>query len=113
MGRTVDGDKGRGNIFNSEGWKVSAPKKMRGEEKKRNLGKDEFPAGLSLQRKLKRFLLIGPGDPRQDLPDPQDQNSQKLGWGKENEFRPNCHFGDRLNRTTSARTGQKSIPEIS
>jgi len=101
--------KGRGNIFNSGGWKVCGREKMVGKKKEKNSGGNEFPDGLGLQRKLKRFLLIGPGDPRQDLPDPQSQNSPKPGWGKENEFHPSCHFEDRLDRTTSIRTGQKSI----
>ena len=82
-------------------------------EKERSPGKDEFPEGLDSKKKLKRFLLIGSGDPGQDLPGPQAQNSPKLFWRKENEFRPNCHFGDRLNKMTSVRTEQESIPEIS
>jgi hypothetical protein len=74
-----------GNYLNNGGWKCFAPKKMVGKKKERNPGRDEFPDGLDLQRNLKRFLLIGPGDPRQNLPGligPQSQNSPKLGWGK-------------------------------
>jgi len=86
---------------------------MVGKEKKRNSGRDEFPGSLNLKKKLKRFFLIGPGDPRQALPGPQSQESPELGWGKENEFRQNRHWGDRLNRTTSVRIEQKSLLGIS
>ena len=86
---------------------------MVGKEKERNPGRSEFPDGSNLQRKLKRFPLTGPGDPRQDLPGPQAQGSPKSSWRKGNEFRPNRHLGDRLNKTTSVRTERKSILEIS
>ena len=109
-GRLIDCREG---YFNSGGWKVFVRKTTVGRKKERNLERNEFPDGLNLQGKLKRFLLTDPGNPRQDLPGPPAQNSPKLEWGKENEFRPNCHFGDKLNKATSVATEQKSIPEIS
>jgi hypothetical protein len=56
--------------FNSGGWKFLARGKIVGMGKEGNPGRDEFPHGLNLKRKLKRLFLIGPGDPRQDLPAP-------------------------------------------
>jgi len=93
-----------GNYLNSGGRDSFAQRKMLGKGKEMNPRRDEFPDGLDLQKRLKRSLLIGLVDLWQDLPDPQAQNSPQLVWRKENEFRPNCHFGDRLNRTTSVRT---------
>jgi len=86
---------------------------MVGKEKGQNPGGGEFPDGLGLHKKLQQFLLIGLEGPRPSLPDRQSRNSLRLGSGKENEFLPNCHFGERSSRTPSAWRKQKSISEIS
>ena len=86
---------------------------MAGKEEEMSPGGDEFPNGINLKWKLRRFPLIGPGAPRRDLPGPPAQNSPKSMWRKENKFHPNCHFGYRPNKTTPERTEQESIPEIS
>jgi hypothetical protein len=92
--------KGRESCFNTEGWKFWARQKIVEMEKGKNPGRGEFPHGLDLKRRITRLLLNGPGNPRQDPPGPQSQNSPKLGWKKEKEFRRNCYFGDRQNKTT-------------